>query len=485
MNYFGPEIKKALKIILRLDPFAHVVGGAIRDIILKKDRITDIDVIVTQDGLALARAAADEAGPDFAFVPLDPDHGVGRIVLKSPQLLYIDLSSFKHPNLLEDLRKRDFTINALALKLDEFIEERWENIIDPTGGLNDIRLEVIRACSRDSFVDDPLRILRAFRFAALLGYVIDPETLDLLRRSLAELPAVAPERIREELILMLASENGFVALDLMSKTGALRALFPELLPMQGCGQNNFHHLDVWDHSLEAVNQVEHLIANDAAAFGEVAGLVSGYLSESIVYGRPRAALIKIAALFHDSGKPRSKFIDSTGRARFFGHEKISGEIIAAAAERLKFSNREKKFLADIVTGHMRPIVFVGRSVSKRAVLRLYHRFDRDIIGLLVLFMGDLQAARGPARKPGENETALQRVVAGLDAIFNQELNPREPIITGADLMIAFRLKPGPAIGKILTKLAAMQAEGLIGSTQQALITAQTLLDEMKHRGELG
>jgi poly(A) polymerase len=485
MNYLGREIKKALGIILRLDPTAYVVGGAVRDIILKKDKITDIDVIVREDGLARARSAAREAGPEFAFVPLDPDHGVGRIVLRGPEPRYIDVCTFKHPDILEDLNKRDFTINALALKLDEFIEERWDDVVDSTGGLNDIRLGVIRACSKDAFEDDPLRILRAFRFAALLDYVVDPKTLDLMRGSLSRLPEVAPERIRDELIFTLASGNAFHVLELMNKTGVLQVIFPELAPMRKCAQNDFHHLDVWDHSLEAVNQVEQLIANDAVIFGEVAGLINDYLCESIVAGRPKAALVKIAALFHDSGKPQARFIDSNGRARFFGHEKISGEILSAAAERLKFSNREKRFLADIAAGHMRPIVFVGRSVSRRGVLRLHHRFGKDIIGLLVLFMGDLRATRGPARKPGEDEVALRRVTAALDLIFNRELNRPGPILSGNDLMIAFGLTPGQHMGKILAKIAAMQAEGALDNTQQALIAAQRMIDEMKGRGDFG
>lgn len=452
-----------------------MVGGAVRDFLLKNPSGKDLDVAVDGDGFLLARKVANRLGSDFVFVPLDQERGTGRITVKGQRVAEVDVSAFRAATLEQDLALRDFTINALSLKVCDVLESEIFPVIDTTGGLADLRTGTIRACSDASFLDDPLRILRAFRFVARLGFEISRNTLEMIPRHLVGLASVSGERIRDELIAVLTADSSYPALEGMDDAKVLDTLFPELTPMKGCGQNDFHHLDVWRHSLEAVHQMESLLDSEAATFREVAEKVGAYVREEPVPARPRVALLKLAAIFHDSGKPQAKFVDSRGRVRFFGHEQISKRIFEEATARLKLARRETSFLCDIIAGHMRPTMFTASRVSAKAMNRLYRRFEEDVTGLLILFLSDLGASRGPARPPGEWEQTRERVVDALRSLFQEREHIREKLVTGRDLMSAFHLQPGPQIGMLLDKIAELQDLEEISTKEDALEAAKNIL----------
>jgi poly(A) polymerase len=463
----------ALSSIAKDASEAYLVGGAVRDYVLGLTS-ADLDLVVNLDGYEIASRVADRFAGKLAFVPLDPAHGTGRIVVKATGET-IDVSRFKAFPILEDLIRRDFTINALLIPLPEFLESESPTVIDLLGGLRDIADRKIRACSDLSIIEDPLRILRGFRFAVQLGFELDRSTADTMAATVGLLVDVAPERVRDELFATLSSNRSFPVIKRMDEAGIFDALFPELIPMKGCSQNTFHHLDVWEHSLESIHIIEETLKDAQTKFGEFYRPVLDYLREEIVTGRTKIALIKLAALYHDSGKPEAKFVDDQGRIRFFGHEKISAELSENAGEKLKLSKRETRLLVALVKAHMQATVFTSRSLSDRSIRRLFRKFQGDLAGLLILFLGDLGATRGPAKRPDQDENATVNVKRTLEMICDLEESRFEPLVSGEDLIRFFKIEPGPSLGKLLKKLTAMQDAGRITNTQQALIAADALL----------
>jgi len=254
----------------------------------------------------------------------------------------------------------------------------------------------------------------------------------------------------------------------MDRRRVLDSVFPELLPMKGCGQSHYHHLDVWEHSLEVVRTLEALLQRIEKLFGERGERVRSYVNEEPVRGRPRAALLKLAALFHDSGKPATRTVDATGRTRFFGHERLSRSIFEEAATRLKLANREINVMAEWIGGHMRPMILTGQPPSRRALYRLHRAFDREIIGLYLLFLADLGATRGPARAVGDEKRALVQVQRALETYFEIQGQARPPLLNGHDVMSLFAIAAGPYLGSLLNRLAELEGSGEVTTREQAV-----------------
>jgi poly(A) polymerase len=469
------QLRQLLQTIDDLVPESYVVGGAIRDRLLGLHPIVDLDVAVLGDGLDVAGKVCSRSGTAHTLVPLHAQHGVARIVLHGREPTIVDISRMKGDSIKEDLAKRDFTINAIAVALRDFIDTGLDRMIDPRDGAGDLRRKSIRACSSTAFLDDPLRILRAFRFSALLDFQITADTLAMIPPQMDGLLAVAGERVRDEFVAILAAEASFATLKAMDSMGILELLFPELTPCKGCAQNVYHHLDVWDHSLETVRLLERKINQGVDCFGEFYEIVEEYLKGEPVIGRSRKALLKFAALFHDSGKPRTRFVDAEGRIRFFGHEKISADIVEKVARRWRFAARETRTIANWVSGHMRAMIFTGETVSNRAVRRLHKEFGGDVTGLLVLFLADLGASRGPARAPRSQEKACNAVRSGLQACADLDRNPFVPLLKGRDLMKLFGLEPGPRLGEILKQIQDLQITGDITTRDEAVRAAEEIL----------
>jgi len=471
-----PLVLTILTVVRELAPESYVVGGTVRDALVGRPSRMDIDLAVRADGFSVARSLAELLRPRKAtFVPLDADRGTGRVVLGEPEAATVDLSSFKGPTIIEDLYARDFTINAMAVKVEEILHGGPINVIDPTGGRADAQAHRLKACSSRAFTDDPLRVLRAYRFQAMLDFEITPQTAHLIRSGLPGLGIVAPERIRDEFMSTLAADNSWRSLREMDRDGPLDALFPELSCMKGVEQNAYHHLDVWDHTLETVRRLETIPTDRAERFGDLASVIDEYCRQEPVQGRPRTALLKLAALFHDSGKPAGMTRDSDGRVRFIGHEKISADLFEHAGGRLKLARREIRLVRGWIRGHMRPMIPTGDDVSRRAGRRLHRAFGNDLIGLLLLFLADLAASRGIARSPETDDRAVEQVRRLMALSLESERTTRPPLLTGREIIGIFGLTPGPLIGGILRRLEELQESGEIETRNQAVAAAKVYL----------
>ncbi len=470
------RLRAALEAISEIAPESYVVGGAIRDALLRRNAQVDLDVAVDGDGYTVAGQVA-RAITGATFVPLDERHGTGRVVLTKGRAAELDISSFKGPSILEDLRLRDFTINAMAVTVPDYLAGDLTELLDPCHGRQDLVAGKIRACADQAFQDDPLRILRAFRFKAELGFEITEEARGLLLASVPALAKIAPERIRDEFMLILAQDRCFPVLLEMDRAGLMDALFAELSPMRGLAQNYYHHLDVWDHTLEAVNQLEQVLATGQACFGNLWPHVETYLEGEPVTDRPRRALLKLAAIFHDVGKPHTVSHDPSGRIRFFDHEETSRKIFEDVGLRFKLAAREIRVVSRWIEGHMRPMFLAGSSVSKKAVLRLRRKLGEDLIGLLLLYLADVRASQGPAGAVETDELTLERVCWALGLNFYAEKQPASPLLGGRDLISIFGIPPGPFLGSILKRLAELQDSGEISTRKEAVSAVEQFLKE--------
>ena len=493
---------------------AWLVGGAVRDIACGVAP-ADFDLAVDGDGLGLARALADSLGG--AFVALDDERSTGRAVIPArtdAPALIVDIARLRAPDIASDLRLRDVTINALAIPLtpaslealskDSFsagplaasiIPAPW---LDPTGGLDDLRSGLLRACGPTSMADDPLRTLRAARLGAALGLRAAPELEAQIRAAAVGLADVAAERVRDELLKLLDCPASAPWLCYLDGCGVLTSILPELEPARACTQPRVHFLPVLAHMLETVACLEWLLrglgggwaAGVEDALGPVAvranpGLprdlpyAEGYaalMGESRGGGRRRVALLKLAALIHDNAKPQTKQVAPDGKVSFYGHQEIGADVAAQIGRRLRLSRQDSAYVALVVREHMRPgQLRAGEVITPRAVVRLFRDLGDAGPDVLLHELADHMASRGPQLQPDHWRAHLAWIAALLDTHWGQPEERRAPLLRGTDLIAELGLPPGPQIGALLRAIAEAQAVGEIASREAALALAQEIL----------
>jgi len=448
----------------------YLVGGSVRELALGRSA-PDLDVAVSAQTLDLARDLAQTLGG--TFVLLDEKERTARVVWRHEIL---DLAEFRAPTLEGDLRARDFTWNAMALDLEEILAGRPPLLIDPWGGQEDLALGLVRIVAPANLAADPLRLLRAYRFMATHNFRLTPDTAAAISRYLPEFARVAGERIHQELFLLLGAPRSGPVVAEMDRTGLLARIFPELEDLKGVEQNGYHHLDVFSHSLATLIYLEEVLAVPEKYFGEVAGELASYLKV-----RAKAALLKLAALFHDAGKPRvQERRTDPERYTFYYHEKVGIEIFTAAAWRLRFSQAETKTVTTLIRLHMRPFLllpaFRERELSWRALGRLVRAARPEWPGLFALAMADSLAGQG-ALKPVDSEAVLADLADAACRFLKEHLEPQErhpKLISGHDL-IRLGLQPGPGFRRLLTAVEEAQWEGQIRTRAEALALVQRLL----------
>ena len=450
----------------------YLVGGVLRDLILKREKANpDFDFAVKSRAISFGRSLAYKM--KAGFVVLDQEHGACRIVKKTDAGIYtFDFSDFRGKDIAEDLRKRDFTINSIALELGEVFNNKDLNsiLIDHYGAGQDLKARVIRIVGKSSFSDDPLRILRAFSFAARLGFKIDQAALKAAKAGKAKLAQVSFERIRDELFKILDSEKTYACLIALDKLKILEIIFPELKKMAGIGQGPYHNLDVKQHTLESVRQME-LILGDIKD-KDIRDFLNAYISAD----RSRKQLLKLAALLHDIGKPAT-LRRKKGRITFHGHERVGVTLSEDIAKRLKLSNDELYSLRKIIICHLRPGFLADSDYpTARAKFRFFRDAGREALSVLLLSLADQRATKGPLTT-AESRLRHERVVSRLirEKLKKSKEKEKARLLNGNDIMKKFQLAPSPLIGKILAQIAELQAIGKVKSKQEAFKAAARLV----------
>ncbi|MFA5410585.1 MAG: HD domain-containing protein [Candidatus Omnitrophota bacterium] len=471
-----PQEKKLLKDI---SSFAknkkiklYLVGGYLRDSILERKKTNpDIDFCIKKEAINFGRKLQKRIGA--GFVVLDKEHGCCRLVKRMDGRVYtLDFTDFRGKTLEEDLKYRDFTINALALELEKIFTRPNLNhsLIDPYRARKDLKSGLIRITNKKSFDDDPLRILRAFSLAAIFAFKIDKETMKLIRLKKKKLSGVSFERIRDELFKILDSSCAYEYLAALDKLKILKIIIPEAEPMRGVNQGPYHHLDVLKHSLETVRQIE-LIIEGFKKNREI----HAYLNEIISGERKRRSLMKLGAFLHDIGKPRA-LRRKAGKTIFHGHERIGAELADNIARRLRLSNDESKTLGKMVFWHLRPGYLADvEEVTPRAKFRYFRDTAGEAVSTLLISLADQRSTKGPLTTKASRLRHEKIVLTLIKEYFREKKKRKLPrLITGDDLIRKFKLQPSPLIGKILSEIEELQAIGKIKTKKQALERAGKL-----------
>ena len=410
---------------------AYLVGGFVRDRLLGREG-KDIDlVVVGSEGVPLLQAVSARLGWPrpviFERFGTAQVRGGGFVVeVVRARAERYDPGSRKpdvRPGTLEDdIRRRDFTVNALAQTLDG-------RVLDLTGqGLDDLGHGILRTPldAADTFSEDPLRMFRAARFVAQLGFQLAPGLADAIRAMSHRAAILSAERIREELSRLLISPHPSGGMEALRETGLLEVAIPELLPMVGVEQGGWHIHDVWGHTMQAVERA------------------------------PAHLVTRLAALFHDVGKPRTHVVSADGRHTFHGHAQVGAEIAVMVMERLRYSNDEVSQVRSLVLHHMWPIQYRPETVGDGAVRRFIRTVGELRSEQLALARADTLASAYPTVEALDE---LEQRAARLDA--DRQVSRLRPPLDGRELMRLAGRGPGPWVGGALRALVDAVLDGEI------------------------
>jgi putative nucleotidyltransferase with HDIG domain len=401
--------------------------------------------------------------------------------------IFLDFATYRGANLEEDLRARDFTINAIAYNLHD------GTIFDPLEGGNDLHAKLIRASSSSSLIDDPVRILRAIRLAAAFGFRIEKNTRELLKQAAGQLDRISVERIRDEIFKILKGPKPDAAIRALEMLGVLPHLMPELIAMKGVEQSEPHMYEVWTHTLAVLDYLDQIISalrvgyeaektNDmftgllTLRLGRYREKIAKHFAQPLNADRSMRSLLFFAALYHDVSKPETKTIDESGRTRFFNHDVKGMEVAAQRARTFNLSNDEIERLRIIIKNHMRIHFFADRAInekqtpSRKAIYRFFRDSGEAGVDLVLLGLADVRATRVHALTIEVWNAYLDVARILLENYWErpQEIVSPPRLIDGNELMKELGIKPGPMVGQLLEAIRENQAAGRIENREQAL-----------------
>ncbi|MCS7150472.1 MAG: HD domain-containing protein [Caldimicrobium sp.] len=434
----------------------YIVGGALRDFFFDK-KVVDLDLTIKGEPQRISQFLAQRTG--YTPVTLSEEFGIFRL---SKDKHNIDITPYKGGTIEEDLAERDFTMNSLALPLSNLFEGPF-CIYDPLGGYKDLKSSIIRTIGEKNLEDDPLRILRGYRFLAQGYGEIEHVTRGYFRKHKEALTRVAPERISMELKLILLTSQANLAFKVMDEDGLLEVIFPEIKPSRGLPQPTFHHLDVLSHSLEALRAAE-LILESPEAYLNLEITPSQLMEEDTLVS------VKLASFLHDLGKGFT-FERGDDRITFYGHEKTGASLWEKRGELLRFKNEIIEKVSRLIKNHMRPCHLLNEWQEGKLTLRAKRNLIKDqpdLYELWVVSLADSLASKGPDKEPDYEEKLnhffhdLVHLKEELERIFK-----RERILTGKDLL-GLGFKPGPIFKVILEEVELKFLEGAIRTKEEAL-----------------
>ncbi len=427
----------------------YLVGGSVRDLLLQRS-LADLDFACRPRDLEFWTTAMAELLAGHFFTMGKEELITRRLVREN---LVVDLTPLAGATILQDLEHRDFTCNAMACGLHD------HSFLDPFAGRQALEQRQIICVSHQNLLQDPLRVLRAARFALELDCSLPPDTGRAMAAAGSRLATVAGERIGIELGHIMNHPRAHHGLRLLLDNQALLPLFPPLGALAGLVQNEYHHLDVLQHTLLTLEKLDALLAAAPPA--------------DIDLQPEDRAVTRWAALFHDLGKAMTRSVDpETGRVHFYGHERFSahlaGELLAPLGLGKQFTRR----VVTLIEQHLAPLLLTFGEPRPKALRKLVFALGDDLPLLLLLAQADTEAAGGRdfARRRREMKTIREKLLE----IYSQErASFIRPLVNGKDLL-ALGLAPGPAIGRIIRTIHQLQIDGECRDREEALIIAREL-----------
>lgn len=449
-------------------PSIYLVGGTVRDILIGRPH-KDID-LVCKGAKEFSNNLA--TGNNAVVVPMEkkPGNPCYRVVARNDSNNFIDIAEMRGETIYEDIQQRDFTINAIAVEIRR--DGSMDKIIDPLNGADDLNNKIIKRAGEGSFASDPLRILRALRFAAALSFEIEPATLADIKTKVLSLAEVSQERILTELFYILNTSQSAICFRQMDRLGILEVIFPEISSMKGCTQNSFHHKDVWEHSLMVMENCEHIINNLDFFFDKWESNIAINLNRN-----NRLPLLKLASLLHDIGKPMTSGINhDKGNITFYNHDMEGAKIADTIAERLRMSNKDRSFMILLIAEHLHILSLSTTGVKSTTKMRWFRKMKDNAIPSIILGMADIKGTLGTASSEEYRNNYFnwsKDTVKSYYEIIKHTIE-RKDLISGKDL-IALGVKPGPAMGNILKQVREAQDNSIIINHAGAMVMARDLV----------
>ena len=464
--YQNKRLAKISKIVSDLSIESNIksylVGGCVRDLMLNPSADSiDIDIMVEGDGISFAKLLAKKMNvpkvvpfPKFATAKI-PYHEY-EIEVASARLESYDKSS-RNPssiqisNIQDDLLRRDFTINAMAISLNE---NNFGEFFDPFNGMEDLKNKILKTPLNpdNTFSDDPLRMMRACYFASKLSLEIEPECLLSIQNNSERISIVSQERITNELFKILGTDRPSIGLNILQQSGLMEYVFPEISIMYGLDQSNeYHHKDIFYHTLEVVDNAAKLSNN---------------------------VDLRLAALVHDIAKPKTRRLSKSKGYTFYGHDDVGARMLKGVAESMKFSNSTRDFITKLTALHLRPISLAKKEVTDSAIRRLIVDAGEEIDDLMTLCRADITT---------KNPKNISKYLANFDRVDKRikevseidKLKAFQSPVRGDEIMKMFNLSPGKEVGKIKTMIEDAIINGEIKNDYSSAISFLTKIKQEK------
>jgi poly(A) polymerase len=458
---------------------AWLVGGAVRDRLLGRPT-ADVDVVVEGDPATAAREVARAAGRAACFA-LSEEFGSWRVIARDGSW-QLDVEPLRGGSLEADLALRDFTVNAIAEPI------AGGEPLDPLGGLRDLAERRLRMTAATAFAADPLRVLRLVRLAVELDFSPDDHTSRAAREHAPALAGVAAERVFAELQRVIAAQAAVEGLRMLAELGAAAVVLPELEAMRGVEQNRFHHLDVYGHTMEALERTVALTTTGGLGSAELAPVVGTHgpqltelLAEPLADGLSRAEALRWGALLHDAAKPLTREVMAPGgRVTFIGHDARGAELARAVLARLRTSERLRAHVAALVRQHLRLgfLVHQPQPLSRRTLFGYMRACSPVEVDVTLLSVADRLATRGDRAQ--ESIEAHLRLAGALlpEALRWRAEGPPRPLLRGDELAAELGIPTGRRVGALLEGLAEAQYAGEVSTREHALAHARKQLQTL-------
>ncbi|MET3537115.1 CCA tRNA nucleotidyltransferase [Chryseobacterium limigenitum] len=422
----------------------YIVGGYVRDLLMKRKASTDIDFVTEQSGIELAESVGKEIDPKMK-VSVFKTYGTAMIRYKDLELEFVGARKESYTEnsrkpeveggtLEDDQKRRDFTINAMAISLNK---DNFGELIDPFNGVEDLGKEILRTPLEpaQTYSDDPLRMMRAVRFASTLNFKIEENSLEAIKQEAERIKIVSMERIMVEFNKIMLSEKPSIGLKLMEETGLMKLIIPELIELKGIEEvEGQTHKDNFYHTLEVLDNIS---------------LNTDHL------------WLRWSALLHDIGKaPTKKFVEGTGWT-FHGHEFLGSKMVKAIFQKLKLPlGPDMKYVQKMVKLSSRPIALITDDASDSALRRLLFDAGEDMEDLFTLCKADITTKN--SKKQERFKKNFEYVAVKIKEVEEKDqVRNFQPPISGEEIMEMFNLKPGREIGILKEKVKEAILEGEI------------------------
>ncbi len=448
-------------IVNKFDNKLYLVGGAVRDFFMGQESSDRDIVVMDEDAKIFALKLADFF--KATFVPLDEENKIYRIVMPD-KINYIDVTNPFGGSIEKDLMRRDLTINAIAVDI------RSGEIIDISGGICDIKNKCLNYVNEHNFVDDPLRLLRVYRFQALFGFELSAETISAVCKYSNLICKPAVERINYEILKLFSGKYADKALENMNKTWILEEIFPFVKELKQVPPNSHHHLDLFHHSIETVKQIQILYETSD-------DVVQQHLAKVDFGGFSRLSHLKLAGFLHDIGKFSTWTIEE-GKHRFIKHDDVGSKLAAKFLKGLHFSNKQIDYVSSMVKYHIYPSsVMASAQITEKIMMRYVRKMDSNAIDAIILAQADRLSARGPEI----TEAIVERNINSLNMLLKfyleakDSLKPLPKLLSGNEVMEILNITQSPKLGEIMAALHEAQMSGEVTTKEHAINFVKNLI----------